>query len=80
MTQERPQFTLLADDLRELTKRVRIGWARDPERQLRLLRRAPPTGPELLGAWPGSKEDEARIVEKLRSSATMPSGSDHLKS
>lgn len=48
-----------------LTKRVRIGWARDPERQLRLLRRASPTGLELLGAWPGSKEDEARIVEKF---------------
>lgn len=47
------------------TKRIRVGWARDPDRQLRLLRRASPTGLELLGAWPGSKEDEVRILEKF---------------
>lgn len=47
------------------TKRIRVAWAVDPDRQLRLLRRMSPTGLELLGAWLGSKEDKARIMERF---------------
>lgn len=47
------------------TRRIRIGWARYPEKQFRALRLASPTGLELLGAWPGSKEDAARMIERF---------------